>query len=395
MAKEKGSPDADVSRDFTSKVPLPTDNLPTMSPSAKPKSSTSEATKTQTKRRTIKRCGSSEEESNDDSISESTKTPASKPLKPKTVTTKKQVTEEPIDVDDDDEEEMIRKTVTSSSKKKQPLSKKPTLKRVHDSDDDDIVLTSKPKKPKGQASTSSSSKKQAIKSSAQHDEDDDSEPDIIDVTPRSTKSKSKATQKRSVGSTIPSLTKKQTFKTPKDDDSENDEEEEDSSDDEAPNIALSERKGDLFTAPPNTLLVHACNCLGSWGAGIAAAFKKTYPDHFALYTAHCKSKTPNTLLSTCYLIPPQPSGPKHWIGCLFTSRKYGRGKDSKDDIMDSTDAALQNMLEQLEDLEKQPAGIWMCKINSGSFRVPWSQTKAMIEKLTFKGGLHIQVVDKK
>ncbi|KAI4727542.1 hypothetical protein E4T49_04658 [Aureobasidium sp. EXF-10728] len=369
MAKEQELSDADVSRGFTSKVPLPTDNMPAMSPSAKPKSSTSEATKTQIKRRTVKRCGSSEEESNDDSISESTKTPAMK---------------------------MTKKTkVTSSTNKKQPPSKKSSLKRAHDSDDDDLVLTSKPKKSKGHASTSSSSKKQAIKSSAQHDEDDDSELDIIGMTPKSTKPKSKATQKQPVGSTTPSLTKKQTFKTSKDDDDSENDEEEDSSDEEAPNITLSERKGDLFAAPPNTLLVHACNCLGSWGAGIAAAFKKTYPDHFTEYTKHCKANTPNSLLSTCYLIPPQPSGPKHWIGCLFTSRKYGRGKDSKDDIMDSTDAALQSMLEQLEDLEKQPAGIWMCKINSGSFRVPWSQTKAMIEKLTFKGGLHIQVVDKK
>ncbi|CAD0084750.1 unnamed protein product [Aureobasidium vineae] len=299
--------------------------------------------------------------------------------------------------DSDDEQTNTKKPikVTSSTTKKQPPSKKPTRRRAHDSDDDDdIVLTSKPKRSKGQASASSSSKRQSAKSSAQHNEDDDSEDDIIDVTPKSTKSKSKATQKQPSKATVPSLTKKQTFKTPKDADSENDDDE-DSSDDEAPNITLTERKGDLFAAPANTLLVHACNCAGSWGAGIAAAFKKTYPDHFAIYTAHCKSKTPNSLLSTCLLIPPQPKGAKHWIGCLFTSRKYSRGKDSKDDIMDSTDSALQDMLEQLEDLEKQPTGIWMCKINSGSFRVPWSQTKALIETLTFKGGLHIQIVDKK
>jgi hypothetical protein len=74
---------------------------------------------------------------------------------------------------------------------------------------------------------------------------------------------------------------------------------------------------------------------------------------------------------------------------------YGRGKDSKDDILDSTDSALQDILEQLEDLKKKPKGVWMCKINSGSFKVPWSQTKKLIEALTFKGGLQIDVVDKK
>ncbi|KAH0142623.1 hypothetical protein KCU67_g13945, partial [Aureobasidium melanogenum] len=131
------------------------------------------------------------------------------------------------------------------------------------------------------------------------------------------------------------------------------------------------------------------------GAGIALAFKKRYPKHFAVYEAYCKSKTPNSILSTCLLIPPQSTGPQHWIGCLFTSLKYGRGKDSKDDIMDSTDSALQDMLEQLGDMDNKPSQIWMCKINSGSFKVPWSQTKALIEALTFKDGLHIQVVDKK
>jgi ADP-ribose 1''-phosphate phosphatase len=175
------------------------------------------------------------------------------------------------------------------------------------------------------------------------------------------------------------------------------EEEEDSSEDEeSPNVTLTERIGDLFSAPSNTLLVHACNCVGSWNAGIALAFQKKYPAHYAIYQAHCKFRTPNSLLSTCLLIPPQPgSGPNHWIGCLFTSRKYGRGKDSKDDILDSTDSALQDMLEQLEDLKKKPKGVWMCKINSGSFKVPWSQTKKLIEALTFKGGLQIDVVDKK
>ncbi|KAF5335626.1 hypothetical protein D9758_014801 [Tetrapyrgos nigripes] len=43
-------------------------------------------------------------------------------------------------------------------------------------------------------------------------------------------------------------------------------------------------KGDLFSAPPNTILVQACNTLGSWGAGITKAFKERYPSPTSVYT---------------------------------------------------------------------------------------------------------------
>jgi len=36
--------------------------------------------------------------------------------------------------------------------------------------------------------------------------------------------------------------------------------------------------GNLLTAPHGAILVHACNTLGSWGAGIALAFRGKYPE---------------------------------------------------------------------------------------------------------------------
>jgi ADP-ribose 1''-phosphate phosphatase len=373
-----------------------------------------------TKKYKIRRCTESDEEDIEHLINKRTesKTSVTKSVKPKTNNIKQQVIqirdesdneddEAESDSDDheddhedsDDKHTNSKKPVkaSSSATKEQVPSKKSAKKRALDSDDDDIVdLTNKSKKSKSKATSSSSSKKQI-------DQGSDSEDDIIELTKKPTTSKPKTTQKQPIkpGNSTPTK-KKQTFMTsrapePESSEEEEEEEEEDSSsDEESPNITLTEHKGDLFGAPSNTLLVHACNCVGSWNAGIALAFQKKYPAHYAIYQAHCKSRTPNSLLSTCLLIPPQPgSGPNHWIGCLFTSRKYGRGKDSKDDILDSTDSALQDMLEQLEDLKKKPKGVWMCKINSGSFKVPWSQTKKLIEALTFKGGLQIDVVDKK
>ncbi|KAK6000965.1 hypothetical protein QM012_003048 [Aureobasidium pullulans] len=392
-----------------------------MSISAKPKSSTPEAPKSQKKRRTIKRCSESDEEGTEDEINDSAKPKTTSEItKPKTSTIKQQVAEESSDSDHEDEEDSEEdeqddedegdeessddeQTNTKKPTKVNPLTLKKQIstktqasKRRVESDDDVAQVASKSKKPKTQPAASSSSKKKtAIPSKRRYD--NDSEDDIIELTSKSIKTKSKTAQTQSAKSSSSTLTKKQTFKASKEPEVETDSKEEDSSDDEeAPNVVVTEHKGNLFDAPPNTLLLHACNCMGVWGAGIALALKKNYPHHFKRYKEHCESTSPNLLLSTCLLIPPQPTGPKHWVGCLFTSRKYGRGKDTKDDIMDNTDSALQDMLEQLENMgDNKPKYTWMCKINSGSFKVPWSQTKALIEALTFREGLHIQVVDKK
>ncbi|KAL1953134.1 hypothetical protein VTO42DRAFT_3569 [Malbranchea cinnamomea] len=51
---------------------------------------------------------------------------------------------------------------------------------------------------------------------------------------------------------------------------------------------ITETEGDLFDVPDGAVLIHACNCQGSWGKGIAEAFKTTYPAAFRIYRAHCK-----------------------------------------------------------------------------------------------------------
>lgn len=433
MVKGKGSSGAEASQHLEHQASRSTDNSSTMSNSAKPKSSTSEAAKTQIKRRTIQRCSESDEEGIEDEINDSAKhKTTSESTKPKPSITKHQIAQEPIDSDHEDEEESedddedeesedddeddedegddessddeqanIKKPIrtTTSLTKKQTSSKKQSRKWAVDSEDDeDIVeVANKSKKSKTQPSAPSSSGRRKTAVSSKHRNNNDSDDDIIEMPSKTTKAKPKPTHKQSAKSLDSTLTRKQMFKASKApaDENDPDEDEEDSSDEEAPNVTVTERRDDLFSAPANTLLLHACNCVGSWGAGIALAFKEHYPDHFEIYKAHCASKTPSALLSTCFLIPPQRTGPQHWIGCLFTSRKYGRAKDREDDIMDSTDSALQDMLEQLGEMKDRPKQIWMCKINSGSFKVPWSQTKALIEALTFKNGLHIQVVDKK
>ncbi|KAI0536627.1 ADP-ribose 1''-phosphate phosphatase [Xylaria digitata] len=136
-------------------------------------------------------------------------------------------------------------------------------------------------------------------------------------------------------------------------------------------LTLTKHSGDIFAAPDHTVLIHACNTQGRWGAGIAVSFKKDYPNAFKVYRAHCLSSAEPVQTGTCLLIEPCERGitPKHWIACLFTSAKYGRGKDAPDEILRNTGVALR-----------------MCKINSGKFGVPWERTEMVLGRVGVKEG---------
>jgi ADP-ribose 1''-phosphate phosphatase len=99
--------------------------------------------------------------------------------------------------------------------------------------------------------------------------------------------------------------------------------------------------GDIFAAPENTILVHACNTVGSWGGGIALAFRNKYPAQFQLYKARCQEHG-QALVGTCFLIPDN----HHSIACLFTSRAYGKRKDKPDEILAATRTAVEDLIRQ-------------------------------------------------
>jgi ADP-ribose 1''-phosphate phosphatase len=169
---------------------------------------------------------------------------------------------------------------------------------------------------------------------------------------------------------------------------------------------LSHHNADLFTAPPHTLLCHATNAQGTWGAGIAAAFKKHYPAAFKIYAAHCAKWPTSSLLGTTFLIPPQEKSfsksereAQHWIGCLFTSEKKGKGKGSKESILEATGDAVRDLVRRVRDLHEDAAAadaaggskvaiasVRMCKINSGLFGVPWGATAAVVEGIEVEDG---------
>ncbi|KAL1798818.1 hypothetical protein ACET3X_002855 [Alternaria dauci] len=152
-------------------------------------------------------------------------------------------------------------------------------------------------------------------------------------------------------------------------------------------LALTHHTGNIFAAPPHTLLIHACNVQGAWGSGIAKAFKDAYPKAYAIYHAFCTKehllKSRPVPTGTALLIPPVDAGNQHWIGCLFTSAKYGKAKDKPDVIVGNTKPAMEMLLE----LVKMAGGIEsvrMCKINSGKFGVDWKRTKGVLEEIVVR-----------
>ncbi|KAL6710101.1 ADP-ribose 1''-phosphate phosphatase [Coniothyrium glycines] len=154
-------------------------------------------------------------------------------------------------------------------------------------------------------------------------------------------------------------------------------------------LTLKYNVGNMFSAPTGCLLIHACNTQGSWGAGIAKAFKERYPEAYKVYHNFCaKEHSPKTgavPTGTALLIPPVDGHEAHWIGCLFTSAKYGKGKDKPDVIVRNTTLAME-MLLALMDKVDGIAEVRMCKINSGKFGVPWEKTSAVLEAVGNRGG---------
>lgn len=142
------------------------------------------------------------------------------------------------------------------------------------------------------------------------------------------------------------------------------------------NTSITEEKGDIFNAPANTLLVHACNCYGSWDAGVALSFKNKYPEAYEEYHKYCKANKPDKIVGTALIIPVEDER-QQFIGCMFTSRMYGRYRDKDSEIFKSTESAFKDLLEQIKDNEKIEQ-LWMCKINSGMFGIRWTKTRSIL-----------------
>jgi ADP-ribose 1''-phosphate phosphatase len=158
-------------------------------------------------------------------------------------------------------------------------------------------------------------------------------------------------------------------------------------------LQLTYHIGDIFEAPENCLLIHACNTQGHWGAGIAKAFHQKYPKAYAAHNKFCAkdhNKTNPVPTGTAQLLAPVDGTPQHWIGCLFTSAKYGKAKDKPDQIIRHTAGSMKILLELVRLADQDGEGlvtqIRICKINSGMFGVPWERTEDALRKIVLQEG---------
>lgn len=167
-------------------------------------------------------------------------------------------------------------------------------------------------------------------------------------------------------------------------------------------------KGSLFShslIDPQriTILAHACNCRGSWGAGVARQFKSEYPIAFKNYNNHCTefADNPSKLLGTTYLAPTTTSGlDKVYVACLFTSDLTGRKKLPPQEIVKYTESAMLDLFKQLKALERNEDKhfeisqegkyvVNMPKINAGLFAVPWEDTSEILDRTDFDINVYV------
>jgi ADP-ribose 1''-phosphate phosphatase len=128
------------------------------------------------------------------------------------------------------------------------------------------------------------------------------------------------------------------------------------------------KKGDLFSElNKEDIYLQANNAVGNWGAGVAVAFRKNFP---GAYEQHKKI---NNKVGMGYVL--EDDGYK--VGCLITSRLYGRQKDPPIQIAINTYTSLLNLYRNLE----KDTVIQAPKINSGYFAVPWEFTEWIINEV--------------
>lgn len=135
---------------------------------------------------------------------------------------------------------------------------------------------------------------------------------------------------------------------------------------------ITYKKGSLFDAPKGSWLVHACNTQGIWGSGIAAEFKKRFPEGFKEYHKFCTNQL-GKIAGMSYLT-------KDNVGCLFTSEGFGGAVDPPEVILKNTHSALIDFFRAYV-FEDRSWTVHSNKFNSGLFNVPWEDTENILKNV--------------
>lgn len=162
-------------------------------------------------------------------------------------------------------------------------------------------------------------------------------------------------------------------------------------------IKIVYEQGNIFQlAQVDTIMVHACNCQGTWGKGFALQVSKRFPEQFEHYKHYCNTHEPEDIIGSC-LVLGHPDLVGCRIACLFTSEKTFMGafmspkakSEKRRDIIKHTKTSMESLLQQILQINKDSREfgrpmldrIVMPKINSGLFATPWGQTEAVLKAL--------------
>jgi ADP-ribose 1''-phosphate phosphatase len=149
-------------------------------------------------------------------------------------------------------------------------------------------------------------------------------------------------------------------------------------------MSLEYKKGDLFKVTgEKEILVHACNCRGRWGSGIALEFAKQFPWAYSDYRRMCYTHKDKLQGYGFWLDFRNPT-----IAALFTSRGYGSRKDKPGRILAATKMAIDSLLS----ITPSDYTINSPKINSGLFEVPWEKTEKVLKRVLKKYPNHKWIV---
>ncbi|CAI4037263.1 hypothetical protein SMKI_02G1310 [Saccharomyces mikatae IFO 1815] len=165
-----------------------------------------------------------------------------------------------------------------------------------------------------------------------------------------------------------------------------------------PNITYV--KGNILKATTHPrILIHSCNCNGSWGGGIAYQLALNYPKAESDYVEVCE-KYGSALLGRCILLPSYENSDL-LICCLFTSSFGGSSHGEKNSILNYTKLSLNELKAYrasggkgkvnddiidiyLNNHTKHHIGEYnleMPQINSGIYGVPWKETERVLKEI--------------
>lgn len=129
-------------------------------------------------------------------------------------------------------------------------------------------------------------------------------------------------------------------------------------------------KGNILQADVEAL-VNTVNCVGHMGRGIAAQFKRTFPENFRVYHAACKRKevVPGKMF---VFATGQLTNPRFIIN--FPTKRHWRGKSRIEDI----EAGLDALVKEVQGLEVKSIAI--PPLGCGLGGLDWNDVRARVER---------------